>query len=83
MRTNFPKVVLETRDSLDEAGIATELRREHDAPSEAILAVADELGVDLIVMSGRKRSGVGKVIFGSVTQGVLLNADVPVTIVMT
>lgn len=80
--TDFPAAVLRARNVLEERGVTIDLRREHDSPSKAIINVADELDVDQIVMSGRKRTSVGKVIFGSVTQGVLLNATVPVTVAM-
>ena len=77
-----PESVAAARDHLAEAGIETELRREHADPAETIVAVADEIGADRIVLSGRKRSPTGKVLFGSVTQSVLLDATTPVTVVM-
>lgn len=47
-------------------------------PSEALMEYSAEHDAECIVVSGRKRSAVGKVLFGSVTQSLLLNADRPV-----
>ena len=70
-------------DALRDAGIEAETRRELGDPPDVILDVAAEVGADHIVMSGRKRTPVGKVLFGSVTQSTLLHAeDVPVTVVI-
>lgn len=51
-------------------------------PSDEITAVADDLDARFLVVGGRKRSPVGKAIFGSVTQRVLLDSTRPVTTVM-
>lgn len=67
-------------DLLDENGIEWEFRVEHGEPAEVILEVADDENTDAIVMASGTRSPVGKVLFGSVTQGVLLDADRPVIV---
>lgn len=50
--------------------------------AEEIVRYSDERDARYIVISGRRRSPVGKAIFGSVTQSVLLNAERPVVSVM-
>lgn len=47
-------------------------------PSSRITEYSDKQDARYIVISGRKRSPAGKVLFGSVTQTVLLNAECPV-----
>lgn len=51
-------------------------------PTEEILAVAGELDARYVVVGGRRRSPVGKALFGSTTQEVLLESDRPVVAVM-
>lgn len=51
-------------------------------PSQRVLEYADNVDAEYIVVGGRKRSSVGKVLFGSVTQSILLNASSPVVTVM-
>jgi len=52
-----------------------------DAADE-IIAYADEHDARYIVLAGRRRSPVGKAVFGSVTQDVLLGAERPVVTVI-
>ena len=49
--------------------------------SEAILAAVDGLGPELLVIGARRRSPLGKAFLGSVAQNIILDADVPVTVV--
>jgi len=51
--------------------------------TEEILQVASEEDPRYLVVGGRKRTPVGKAIFGSVTQSVLLEADRPVITVLS
>ncbi|MFU8867396.1 universal stress protein [Natronococcus sp.] len=68
-------------DAFDESGIDYEYYETSGDPAPEIIAVADERDVDLICLSGRKRTPTGKVIFGSVTQSVILGTDRPVVTV--
>lgn len=54
-----------------------EYARGRSAPEE-LVAVANELDADMIVIGIRRRSPVGKLIMGSNAQAVLLHADCPV-----
>lgn len=52
-------------------------------PSRELVRYLTENDADFLVVGGRKRSPVGKALFGSVTQAVLLDAPVPVVTVRT
>jgi len=54
--------------------IATDL----GAPHQRILDKAEEVGIDLIVMSTHGRSGVGRLFLGSITEQVVRHAVCPV-----
>lgn len=75
---DLPDSVETVVEILEAEGIETEIRREYGDPSDEILAAAADIDADSIVMSGRTRSPTGKIIFGSISQSVLLNADRPV-----
>jgi nucleotide-binding universal stress UspA family protein len=47
-------------------------------PDEDLVAYAKEQGIDEIAIGIRKRSKVGKLIFGSTAQYLILNAPCPV-----
>jgi nucleotide-binding universal stress UspA family protein len=50
-------------------------------PHEEILAYADEHGIDMIVMGTQGRTGLDRVLVGSVTERIVRMADVPVVTV--
>lgn len=70
----------EVRDQLDTTGVAYELRqlvRGLD-PAEDMIAVAEQVKAEFIVIGLRRRSPVGKLILGSNAQRILLDAPCPV-----
>lgn len=67
-------------DVLEDAGVTTDRVAVSGKVPEKIIDHADELRADDIVMGGRKRSGIQKVLLGSITQAIILSANRPVTI---
>lgn len=51
-------------------------------PAQSVVDYVADQDTEYVVVGGRKRSPVGKAIFGSVSQSVLLNVDAPVLAVM-
>jgi nucleotide-binding universal stress UspA family protein len=49
--------------------------------SDALLRAVAELRPELLVIGARRRSPVGKAFLGSITQNLILDADVPVLVV--
>lgn len=67
-------------DLLSDRGIAVNSESRYGDPASEIVRAANELNTDAIVLGGRKRSKLGSLVFGSVSQTVTLEADHPVTI---
>lgn len=72
--------VRRARDLLEETGIEVSLAESSGDPATAIIDTADEIEADMICVAGRKRTPAGKVLFGSVTQAVILATDRPVLV---
>lgn len=77
-----PESVRIAAERLESANASVTTLIEEGDPKDVILSTIDEQGIDHVFMGGRRRSPVGKAVFGSVSQGVLLNSDVPVTVVV-
>jgi nucleotide-binding universal stress UspA family protein len=59
-------------------GFPVEIGLREGAPAEEILRAADDLGADLIVMGSHGRTGLGRLLMGSVAEAVMRRADCPV-----
>ena len=69
------------RSRAQEAGIAAEALVVHGAPAQRIVQTADSQQADLIVMGTRGRTGVQRMLIGSVAERVLRAATCPVLVV--
>lgn len=65
---------------LERAGIRVEQRSASGDAADEILRAAEDVDANLIVLGGRKRSPLGSVLFGSVSQQVTLEARRPVVV---
>ena len=70
----------DVRKRLDADGVEHEVRQlvRGKEPAEDLIAVAEEVGADFIVIGLRRRTPVGKLILGSNAQRILLDAPCPV-----
>jgi nucleotide-binding universal stress UspA family protein len=70
----------EVRGQLEPTGVPYELRQlvRGLEPAEDLVAVAEQVKADFIVIGLRRRSPVGKLILGSNAQRILLDAPCPV-----
>ena len=65
-------------DRLAATGLAVDVAVRNAAPEEAIPTAADDLNADLIVMATHGRSGLGRMVHGSVAEAVVTSCSVPV-----
>jgi nucleotide-binding universal stress UspA family protein len=77
----LPDGLPDADEQLRDAGYTTRLITAVDDVDTAILSVATDEAADLIVLATRKQSPVGKALFGSVAQSVILDATVPVLVI--
>jgi len=77
----IPSSVDAAVDILESTDIEFTVHERSGNPAEEILKIADELDSDRIVLGVGGQSVVGKVLFGSVAQAVILSSDRPVTVV--
>lgn len=79
---NFDDIdaAVQTAQNLEAAGIAVNRAVDVGTVTEKIVKYADDVDAAEIVLGGRKRSGVAKVLVGSVAQDVIYSTDRPVVI---
>lgn len=75
------EMLAEARERTDGAGTETELDAEVGPPTENVVRYAERRDVDQIIMGSHGRSGLKRVVVGSIAEGVVRRSPVPVTIV--
>lgn len=74
-------IALAAAETAEQAGVASRAHVEHGDPAKVIARVSSEHRADLIVAGSRGHGPITGALLGSVSQGVLQRARVPVTIV--
>jgi len=72
------RIVRETGERADERGLDTVTEVLQGGVPETITAYADEYGMDLVVMPTHGRTGIERLLLGSVTENVVRHSSVPV-----
>lgn len=72
--------VRRAEEILEEGGVDVTVLDDSGDPAARIIDHAEGRDIDSIVVGGRKRSSVGKALFGSVTQAVLRGTSLPVVV---
>lgn len=70
-----------SRETAADRGATVETVLRTGQPGREIIEAIEEIGVDQVVMGSRGRSGIGRVLFGSVAETVTRRSTVPVTTV--
>lgn len=76
-----PEIEERLDELLADAGLEADRRRVEGDPGSRLVEIAEREGFDEIVIGGGQRSPMGKIRLGSITEFVLLNAKVTVTLV--
>ena len=71
----------EVTGKIQSEGISAEWEVREGAAAEAIIACAREKGIDAIVISSHGRSGLGRLVFGSVADRVIRDSGIPVVVI--
>ncbi len=71
----------DARERGAEAGVSLQTHVEHGRPVQCIVDYAEEHDVDHVVVGSHGRSGVSRILLGSVAEGVVRQSPVPVTVV--
>lgn len=81
MRRSAEAYLEATADTLTRQGFIIHTRVEIGEPAQAIIRVANEIEVDMIIMSTHGRTGINRWLFGSVTSKVLSAASCPILVI--
>lgn len=75
-----PETVERAKESLEEDGVSVDVVTTSGDPKTVIRDIAEDVEATVIVVAARERSPVGKAVFGSVTQSIILEGDRPVLV---
>lgn len=78
LESNAHEVLESIVAASSERGLESQEHVRSGQPAEVILAAVEELGIDLVVMGTHARSGVDRVLLGSVAESVIRESPVPV-----
>jgi nucleotide-binding universal stress UspA family protein len=71
----------EAQELADQFGVTLRTATEMGRPSRTIVGFAEDEGFDQIVMGSHGRSGVSRILLGSVAETVVRRATIPITVV--
>jgi len=80
-KENSEAMFEEAQTVADDYGVTLEFATEMGRPSQTIVEFAEEEEFDQIVMGSHGRSGVSRILLGSVAETVVRRASMPVTVV--
>lgn len=75
------QILSDAEETAEEHGADIETEYDLGIPREAILEYADDNDVDQIVVGSHGRTGISRVVLGSVAENVTRHSSVPVTVV--
>ncbi len=80
-KSTADRLLSEMEETAEESGVTVETERLMGRPAHTIVEYATENGIDGIVMGSHGRTGLDRIVLGSVAEAVTRRATVPVTIV--
>ena len=75
--------LLDIRSQLQEQDLTVEAHLMYGRPIESIITLANDMDIDLVTMTNQGRTGLSKVLYGSVASGILNGSHRPLLIVPT
>jgi len=81
LRSEGREIIADVVSRATDSGVEAVTRVDEGAPAESNVECADKNGIDAIVMGTHARTGVSKLLLGSVTENVIRRADQPVLVV--
>lgn len=81
LQNRAEEVTTDVADRVESQGFDAVSAVSSGDPADSKLAYTEERDIDLVVIGARKRSPTGKLLFGSVTQLIVLDTDILIVVV--